>query len=258
MSDGVVVAVITVVGSIVVAVITAVLSRKPTQHPPVHVSVTDRDRDKVEPPLVADRPDRSAIEAKKQVPVLAASSADSQQHAAPSAAAPRKESPVDQPTDVWEAVRNKWPVFLNDGKAMFSDFLTLPNLSAIIQDGKEYVTEAKVCGSDWENRHLEHFLKLHRLEKLEFMLCERLRDESLVFIARCKSLRHLSFSSLSSDASMRFTGAGLRQLAKLPNLEILYLPPMLNSARDPSVKEAVRYLKAQLPNCVIKCPGLSL
>lgn len=257
MSDGVVVALITVVGSIIVAVITAILSRKPTQHPPIHVSVADRDRDKVEPPLVADRIDRSVGEVKKEVITLATVPVvETQQHAPQSASVPRKESPVLQPADDWEAIRSKWPIFLKSGEAML-DKDDIPHINAIIDECKEYLTNVLVDGNDWKNCHLESFHKLHRLEKLEISLCKQLRDEALVYIGRCKSLRHLDLSTLSSEASTRLTGAALRQLAKLTNLELLELPGMLNP-RDASMKEAVRYLKAQLPNCVIKYPGLSL
>ena len=69
MSDGVVIAIITVIGGIAAAIITAVLSqRKPTPPPHVHVSLADRD--KAATPPASDRQDRpSSAEVKRDAPV---------------------------------------------------------------------------------------------------------------------------------------------------------------------------------------------
>ena len=116
-----------------------------------------------------------------------------------------------------------------------------------------HVTSIEMNGEASHDRHLEVLQRFSYFSKLELVICDRLTDESMVYVSRMKQLKELRLNMMLCGEE--FTMAGLRALARMDGLELLKLPSYVGGSSIIRVDDSlVSYLQQSLANAVIvKC-----
>lgn len=101
-----------------------------------------------------------------------------------------------------------------------------------------------LMGDSWRDLDVKNIQEYIYVSELQMVCCDKISDESILYISKMPSLKTLDLGAVSSK---KFTLAAFNIIVRLQHLEIVKLPFMYATDR-----KLVAQMRSVMPNTIVK------